>query len=159
MDADAQVSIDAAALVYIKLEKAAFNLPVHLPDGSSESIHATRWNLPLTHAMVRTAMSSQSFTFNGGVLAGLRRAGGMENDIWWLNVYVMLSRARKLDNLILVGLTPQIRELLEAGPPAYIRQKILTLQAKSMSTLRHAERLASEMKIRIPAAATASELD
>ena len=151
--------IDAAALVYIKLEKAAFNLPVHLPDGSSESIHVTRWNLPLTHAMVRTAMSSQGLTFNGGVLADLRRAGGMENDIWWLNVYVMLSRARKLDNLILVGLTPQIRALLEAGPPAYIRQKIQTLQAKSMSTLRHAERLASDMNIRIPAATTASELD
>ena len=155
MGADSQVSIDAAGLVYIKLEKAAFNLPVHLPDGSSESIHVTRWNLPLTHAMVRTAMSSQGLTFNGGVLADLRRAGGMENDIWWLNVYVMLSRARKLDNLILVGLTPQIRALLEAGPPAYIRQKTQTLQAKSRSTLRHAERLASEMKISIPAAATA----
>ena len=63
VDADSQVSIDAAALVYIKLEKAAFNLPVHLPDGSSESIHVTRWNLPLSHAMVRTAMSSQGLTF------------------------------------------------------------------------------------------------
>ena len=73
MDADSQVSIDAAALVYIKLEKADFNLPVHLPDGSSESIHVTRWNLPLTHAMVRTAMSSQGLTFNGGAQADLRR--------------------------------------------------------------------------------------
>ena len=159
VDADSQVSIDAASLVYIKLEKADFNLPVHLPDGSSESIHVTRWNLPLTHAMVRTAMSSQGLTFNGGVVADLRRAGGMEDDIWWLNVYVMLSRARKLDSLILVGVTTQVRELLEAGPPAYIRRKIQTLQAKSMSTLRQAERFASDMSLRVPAAITASEPD
>ena len=82
----------------------------------------------------------------------------MENGIWWLNVYVMPSRARKLGNLILVGLTLQIRALLEAGPPAYIRQKIQTLQAKSMSTLRHAERLDSEMSIRILVPTTDSEL-
>ena len=155
VDADSSVSIDAASLVYIKLEKADFNLPVHLPDGSSESIHVTRWNLPLTHAMVRTAMSSQGLTFNGGVVADLCRAGGMEDDIWWLNVYVMLSRARKLDSLILVGLSPQVRALLEAGPPAYIRQKIHTLQAKSIRTLRRAECLASDMNLSVPAAITA----
>ena len=76
-----------------------------------------------------------------------------------MNVYVMLSRARKLDNLMLVGLTPQIRALLEAGPPTYIRQKIQTLQTKRMRTVRHAERLACELKIRIHAPTTASELD
>ena len=68
-------------------------------------------------------------------------------------------QGEKLDDLILVGLTPQIRALLEAGPPVYIRQKIQTLQAKSMSTLRHAERLASEINIRTPVATLASELD
>ena len=145
------MSIDPTGLVYIKLEKADFNLPVHLPDGSSESIHATRWNLPLTHAMVRTAMSSQGLTFNGGVVADLRRAGGMEDDIWWLNVYVMLSRARKLDNLMLVGLSPQVRALLEAGPPAYIRQQLYTLQAKSVRTFRRAECLASVMNLKVHA--------
>ena len=71
-------------------------------------------------------------------------------------MYVMLSRARKLDNLILVGLTAQVRALLEAGPPAYIRRKIQTLQAKSMRTMHHAERLASEMNMAVPATTTAS---
>ena len=63
----------------------------------------------------------------------------------------MLSRARKLDSLILVGLSPQVRALLEAGPPAYIRQKIHTLQAKSIRTLRRAECLASDMNLSVPA--------
>ena len=84
--------------------------------------------------MVRTAMSSQGLTFNGGVIADLRRAGGMADDIWWLNIYVMLSRARKLENLILIGLTPQIKELLEAGPPTYIRKQIKALQEKAKRT-------------------------
>ena len=35
-------------------------------------------------SLVRTAMSSQGLTFNGGVVADLRRAGGMDNGIWWL---------------------------------------------------------------------------
>ena len=83
----------------------------------------------------------------------------MEDDVWRLNVYVMLPRARRLDNLILVGLTPQVRTLLEAGPPAHIRKKIQTLQAKSTSTLRYAEHLASEMKLSIHATATTSEFD
>ena len=103
--------------------------------------------------MVRTAMSSQGLTFKSGVIADLRRAGGVMNDIWWLNVYVMLSRARKLDNLILVGLTPQIRELLEAGPPPYIRDRIKALQAKAARTMRDAVQLASEMGLALPSAA------
>ena len=55
--------------------------------------------------MVRTAMSSEGLIFNKGVIEDLRRAGVMTDDIGWLNVYVMLSRARMLENPILVGLT------------------------------------------------------
>ena len=83
----------------------------------------------------------------------MRRAGGMADDIWWLNIYVMLSRARKLDNLILAGLTPQIKEMLEAGPPAYIREKIKARQAKAALSMRKAERLANEMGLTLPSAA------
>ena len=137
----------AGGLVYIQLEKADFSLPVTLSDGSRESIHVTRWNLPLTHAMVRTAMSSQGLTFKKGVIADLRRAGGMTDDIWWLNVYVMLSRAKKLENLILMGLTPKIRELFEKGPPAYIREQIRALQAKAVRIKLTAEQAAREMDL------------
>ncbi len=41
----------------------------------------------------------------------------LEDDDWWLAIYVMLSRARKLDILILLGFTPQVEELLRRGPP------------------------------------------
>ena len=55
---------------------------------------------------------------DGGVVVDLRRAGGLEDDDWWLAIYVMLSRARKLTNMILLGLTPQVEDLLRRGPPA-----------------------------------------
>ena len=105
--------------------------------------------------MVCTAMSSQGLTFNKGVIADLRRAGGMTDYIWWLNVYVMLSRARKLENLILVGLSAKVGELFEAGPPAYIREQIKALQAKAARTKRSAEQTARDLGLHVPQAAVA----
>ena len=60
---------------------------------------------------------AQGLTLEGGVVVDLRRAGGLEDDDWWLAIYVMLSRARKLTNMILIGLTPQVENLLRRGPP------------------------------------------
>ena len=84
--------------------------------------------------MVRTAMSSQGLTFPGGVVADLRRNGGMTDDIWWLNVYVMLSRATRLDLLLLLGLDAKVKALFEQGPPAYVRDKVAQLRAKALAT-------------------------
>ena len=50
-----------------------------------------------------------------------------------------------MENLILVGLTPKIRELFEKGPPAYIREQIRALQAKAARTKLTAEQAAREM--------------
>ena len=72
---------------------------------------------------------------DGGVLVDLRRAGGLEDDDWWLAIYVMLTRARKLENLILLGMTDQVEDLLRRGPPAYLRELTDKLEAKGASTL------------------------
>ena len=130
-DASAAVTALSGSLVFIQLEKADFKLRVHLPDGSYDYINVLRWQFPLTHAMVRTAMSSQGLTFAKGVLADLRRNGGMTNDIWWLNVYVILSRATRMDFLLLIGLDEKVKTLLENGPPDYVRDKIRQLQSKA----------------------------
>ena len=67
--------------------------------------------------MLRTAFGAQGLTLEGGVVVDLRRAGGLDDDDWWLAIYVMLSRARKLKNMILLGFTAQVEELLRRGPP------------------------------------------
>jgi len=136
----------AGGLVYVQLEQAHFTMK----EGSYRGLAVTRWQFPLTHAMVRTAMSSQGLTFPDGVVADLRRQGGMTDDIWWLNVYVMLSRATSLSNLLLVGLTNKVKELLEAGPPEYVKKKIQTLQRKAASTQKRAEEKAKELNFTLP---------
>ena len=47
----------------------------------------------------------------------------------------MLTRARKLENLILLGFTEQVEDLLRRGPPAYLRQLTDKLEAKAALTL------------------------
>ena len=59
--------------------------------------------LPLTHGKLRTPYAAQGLTLEGGVVMDLRRTGGLEDDDWWLAIYVMISRARKLENVILLG--------------------------------------------------------
>ena len=70
----------------------------------TEKIEVIRWQFPLLHGMLRTAYSSQGLTLDGGVVLDLRRAGGLEDSDWWLAIYVMLTRGRKLENLILLYL-------------------------------------------------------
>ena len=50
------------------------------------------------------------------MLVDLRPAGGLEDADWWLAIYVMLTRGRKLKNLILPGFTEQVEDLLRRGP-------------------------------------------
>ena len=47
----------------------------------------------------------------------------------------MLTRARKLENLILLGFTEQVEELLRRGPPSYLRALTDKLEAKAAATL------------------------
>ena len=123
----------------MELVHAEFKIDLK-PGEETEKIGVIRWQFPLLHGMLRTAYSAQGLTLDGGVLVDLRRAGGLEDADWWLAIYVMLTRARKLKNLILLGFTEQVEELLRRGPPTYLRELTDKLEAKAASTL---ERLQS----------------
>ena len=47
----------------------------------------------------------------------------------------MLSRARKLSNMILLGFTPKVEELLRRGPPANLIQVTETLEEAADQTM------------------------
>ena len=86
--------------------------------------------------MLRTAYSAQGLTLDGGVLVDLRRAGGLEDDDWLArHICYAGRRARKLENLILLGMTDQVEDLLRRGPPAYLRELTDKLEAKGAATL------------------------
>jgi len=128
---------DAGSILFIELVHSDFKIDVNL-SGETEKVDVIRWQFPLTHGMLRTAFAAQGLTLEGGVVVDLRRAGGLEDDDWWLAIYVMLSRARKLENLILLGFTPQVEELLRRGPPQNlidVTKRLETIAATSMESL------------------------
>ena len=47
---------------------------------------------------------------------------GMDDDTWWLHLYVMFSRATRMSDMLL--LRPPPRELLERGPPASVKTQL-----------------------------------
>ena len=130
---------DAKTLSFVELVHADFKIDLKIGD-ETEKIEVIRWQFPLLHGMLRTAYSAQGLTLDGGVVLDLRRAGGLEDSDWWLAIYVLLTRGRKLENLILLGFTDQVEELLRRGPPPYLRQLTDKLEAKAALTF---ERLRS----------------
>ena len=123
-----------ASLVFVELVHAEFTVEVSV-GGEKQEVRAIRYQFPLTHGMLRTAYAAQGLTLEGGVLVDLRRAGGLSDDDWWLAIYVMLSRARKLENLILFGFNTQVEELLKRGPPQNLRKVTADLEAKAAATM------------------------
>ncbi len=89
--------------------------------------HVTRRQVPLTSAVVRTAQSSQGLTFRQGVTCDLARRDQMEASVWWLNIYVMLSRATAMMSLAIFR-APS-RKVFEAGPPSYLLERLAELHA------------------------------
>ena len=82
-----------------------------------------------------TAYVAQGLTLHGGVVVDPRRAGGLSDDDWRLAIYVMLSRVRRLANLILVGFTEQVEDLLRRGPPTRLISVTETLEQRAQITL------------------------
>ena len=121
---------DAKTLFFVELVHAEFKIDLKIGD-ENEKIEVIRWQFPLVHGMLRTAYSAQGLTLDGGVVLDLRRAGGLEDSDWWLAIYVMLTRARKLKSLLLLGFTDQVEELLRKGPPTYLRELTDKLESQS----------------------------
>ena len=120
--------------MFIELHNASFKCDINI-NGTHETVEVLRWQFPLIHGMLRTAYAAQGLTLHGGVVVDLRRAGGLSDDDWWLAIYVMLSRARQLTNLILVGFTEQVEDLLRRGPPTRLIWVTEMLEQRAQITL------------------------
>ena len=81
---------DAKTLFFVELMHAEFKIDLKIGE-DNEKIEVIRWQFPLLHGMLRNAYSAQGLTLDGGVLVDLRRAGGLEDDDWWLAIYVTLT--------------------------------------------------------------------
>ena len=128
------MAADAGSMLFVEIAHSEFKIELNI-NSEIENVSVIRWQFPLTHGMLRTAYAAQGLTLEGGVVMDLRRAGGLEDDDWWLAIYVMISRARKLENIILLGFTEQVENLLRRGPPANLVNVTEKLEEKAASTL------------------------
>ena len=106
----------------------------------------TRTGLPLSHARAITSTACQGRTMRDGVIIDCgRQAGGAhpkEDDDWWLDLYVMLSRATRLDDLLLLR-APSL-DFFAKGPPKTLRKQLAKFSRRIVTCRKHAEKLAKE---------------
>ena len=95
---------------------------------------------------MRTSTACQGKTLPDGVIVDCaRRVSGphpMDEDDWWLHLYVMLSRATALDNVLL--LRPPDADVLFRGPPADLRARLAVFDRRVRSTRVRAEKVGRE---------------
>ena len=115
---------DAKTLFFVELTHADFKIDLKIGE-ENEKIEVIRWQFPLLHGMLRTAYSAQGLTLDGGVLVDLRRAGGLEDDDWWLaDACPQTGKSHSTGH-----------DCASRGPPAYLRELTDKLEAKGASTL------------------------
>ena len=120
----------------------------------SSDVHSVRRQaFTLTHANYMTSTGCQGFTIRTGVTidcARLEPAGktGLKEDTWWFHLYVMFSRATRMQDLLL--LRPPPKELLEKGPPASIVSALQQFEAKRLRSVAEAEAFALDVGIELP---------
>ena len=106
-----------------------------------------RTGFPFSHGRVITCTACQGRTLTRGVVIDCgRHEGGAtpkEDDDWWLELYVMLSRATCLNDLLLVR--PPPATFLLRGPPANLKQQLEKFAARTEGCRATAAALAHEL--------------
>ena len=107
----------------------------------------SRCGFPLTHAMVRTSTACQGKTYELGVVIDCAKrelgAHKTDQDDYWLHMYVMLSRATSLRDIVLIR-APDASFLLQ-GPPADLQRRLKMFRSRVDTCSRKALALAKEL--------------
>ena len=115
---------------------------------SGESHSVKRFDFMFTHAHFLTATASQGQTIRAAVTIDCARnepqgQRGTNDDAWWLNLYVMLSRATRIEDLLLIRAPPC--EFLLHGPPASLQTALAQVAKRTGTCRRAAEGLMAEL--------------
>ena len=101
-----------------------------------KALQIRRIQFSIVAASARIVYNAQGESFHATV-ADLAIPPGMSAGVHWLACYVMLSRARSLDGLLILRLAT--REQLAAGAPAYLLKavdRLLVLERKTTKLMR-----------------------
>ena len=128
-------------------------MDVEFPWRSGATHQVKRTGFTVSHAAYLTATASQGQTLRAGVTIDCARLPpqgrqGTSDSEWWLNLYVMFSRATQMSDMLL--LRPPPRQLLEAGPPASVRRALQRFEEKRQASVAAATALAAAWEIDLP---------
>ena len=76
-----------------------------------------RTQIPITTVKASTLHVLQGTTTDPGLIFHWVFPRNLRRDVRWLAIYVALSRVRRLKNLRSIGLSRDIRAIMEEGPP------------------------------------------
>ncbi|CAE7805372.1 unnamed protein product [Symbiodinium sp. CCMP2592] len=96
---------------------------------STESFEVRRCGFQVSHGLFLTSTASQGLTLRRPTIVDCARLPELDEDHWWLHLYVMLSRVTCLEHLLL--LRPPSREQFERGPPKAIREVLRSFEEKA----------------------------
>ena len=115
-----------------------------------QSHHVThkvkRTQFPISHGRVITATACQGRTMSEGVIIDCERyqtGNAKKDEDWWLDLYVMLSRATRLEDLLLVRAPPI--DFFQSGPPVSMRRQLAAFARLSAACHTRAEEMAQEL--------------
>ena len=107
----------------------------------------TRTGLPISHARAITSTACQGRTMRDGVIIDCGRqestSRAKEDDEWWLDMYVMLSRATRLDDLLLLR-APEL-EFFAKGPPKTLRTQLAKFASRTEACRTESAKIAREL--------------
>ena len=109
-----------------------------------QCMNVKRRQIPLAPAKILPLYSMQGMTATPGLVAHWVVPPRLASDIKWLICYVTLSRVPSLKQLVSIGLSDKIREIMEGGPPEGAVQMFSTLFADKIQNTRDAALRARE---------------
>ena len=139
---------DARSLVFVEPKPSSqFYFTTKVEPVGKVMFSVVRTGFVLSHGRVITSTACQGKTLRDGVIidAG-RRLGGQNptrEDDFWLHLYVMLSRATDLNDILLTRAPPA--EFLLKGPPESLARSLRTFAARTDNCRVEARKLAAEL--------------
>ena len=98
---------------------------IYLAPGQKRSFQ--RRQIPLSHLSKLTSQGVQGGTFDWAIV-NATAPDEIKTELaraeYWAHLYVMISRVRRLDRLLILNPPANLREFLEAGPPEYVLREL-----------------------------------
>ena len=109
-------------------------------------VRAKREQVPLTIVTASTLYTLQGTTAEPGLIYYFNTPRRLSKVMKWIACYMALSRVRSLSGLRPIGLTSDIRELIDLGPPdGFLTRFLKVFGGKIASTQKDVEDVLAEL--------------